>query len=117
MTDLVERLREGVRDTGTMINTAATVNRTMADAADEIERLQAENARLTEALEVADEGRSYANEMLQIAAVDTTKLHKSIDKITKRSRERAEELDLLRTQVRELRHSRDRLMDCEEFNK
>ena len=67
--------------------------------------------RLHAALKVADEGRNYANELLQIAAVDITKLKKSIDKISKRSRERAEELDLLRTQVRELRHNRDRLME------
>ena len=46
MKDLVERLREGVADTGTMINTAANVNQTMSEAADLIEQLQAQNAMM-----------------------------------------------------------------------
>lgn len=42
--DLMQRLDQGVADTGTAINTAANINATMAEAKHEIERLQKELA-------------------------------------------------------------------------
>ena len=42
--DLKQRLREGVRDTGVLIATAAEVNARMYEAADRIEQLESEAA-------------------------------------------------------------------------
>lgn len=44
--DLKQRLREGVRDTGVMIATAAEGNARMYEAADRIEQLEAERDEL-----------------------------------------------------------------------
>lgn len=80
----------------------------MYNAADELKRLTAVIAKLEEALKVADEGREYANELLQIAAVDITKLKKSIDKVSKRSRERAEKITTLEADAARYRWLRDK---------
>jgi uncharacterized coiled-coil protein SlyX len=100
MKDLVERLREGVADTGTMINTAANVNQTMSEAADLIEQLQAQNAMM-------QASRSEKIEQLEARIKEQDKVLAWNDTVAKEEKTMAE----LKEQIKVLEAERDEWKD------